>query len=135
MKSIHNVITFMSQFDKVSNPSELAKFVLDNRHTPLFKVQAVKQFDYGIVDPELEGSIKLYTFEDPNNSSFAFFTFGLKLKDEEIEDTSLVVILGLEGFTVMTKKDAKEMFEFIEDEKVKKTDEELLLKTIEVYSK
>jgi len=127
----------MSQFGPVATPKELSRFILDNRHTPIFKIQPTQGFLYGKIDDKTEGSISLQKY-DPTNDVI-YFTYGLKVIDsddeKDFEDTSLTVIIGVDGYTIMLKEDAKELFEYIEDEKVNPTDEDLLLKTIEVYCK
>jgi hypothetical protein len=136
--NLHEIIDTLSLIEPVTTPGQLSRFVLDRRHTRLFKIFPSSEFTYGIIDNRLEGAIGLKDFT-PVDDDIVYYTFGLKYVETDQgghhEETDLTVIVGMEGYTIMHKVDAKSKFDFIEDKKVEPEAEDLLLKTIEVYCK
>jgi len=135
-KGLHDVITDLMAYADVSTPEKLARFVLDHRQTAIFQVFPSTKFLYGVTDKSVDGSISLEKFSS-EDKKLVYYTFGLKLKhpSDDTYNTDYVAIIGMTGYTVMEKTDAKSVFEFTRDTKANSNDEKLLLKTIEVLCK
>lgn len=130
MKYLNEILLVdLKKFESIVKPKELSSFILKNRNTPIFRIRPVKRFINGVISKKYLGSILLHQYQ--NDGMNNYYTFRIKIKQEGKINKDYAVVIGEECYTIMLIEDCKEVFEYVQDEKINRSDEEILLNSIE----